>query len=200
MAPSIKLTYFPFKGRVEATRLALHVGGIPFEDERITSEEFAKRKSDGSLPFQSLPTMTVDGMTVAESNAILRYAGKLTGLYPKDEKAALKVDMVVDAPEAVITAIFSDSSKEARTKVVEETFPRYLGALNKIFAETTGPFLLGEEMSIADLKLANLIASVNKGEQFDHVPAGCLDEYSHLLASSKAVMAHEKVAEWNAAH
>ena len=30
------MTYFPFKGSAEAIRLALFIGGVDFEDERIT--------------------------------------------------------------------------------------------------------------------------------------------------------------------
>ena len=32
----LKLIYFPFGGRAEATRFALYLGGVEFEDVRIT--------------------------------------------------------------------------------------------------------------------------------------------------------------------
>lgn len=108
--------------------------------------------------------------------------------------------MVLDAPDLVFTTTFREKSKEGRAKIIEEVFPRYLWALNKIFGETQGPFLLGEEMTIGDLKLANRVIGINSGQQFDHIPAGCIDEYTHLLASAKAVLAHPKVLEWNAMH
>lgn len=44
-APAIKLIYFDFGGRAESIRLALHVGGVPFEDVRITEEEFRSYKA-----------------------------------------------------------------------------------------------------------------------------------------------------------
>jgi hypothetical protein len=47
-APAIKLIYFDFGGRAESIRLALHVGGVPFEDARITEAEFSSYKAGAS--------------------------------------------------------------------------------------------------------------------------------------------------------
>ena len=39
----LKLTYFDFSGgRAEPARLALHIGGIPFEDYRFAPSDFAE--------------------------------------------------------------------------------------------------------------------------------------------------------------
>jgi hypothetical protein len=45
MNSEIKLIYFDTEGRAEPIRLALFVGGIPFEDKRISGEEFGLLKS-----------------------------------------------------------------------------------------------------------------------------------------------------------
>lgn len=76
--PELKLTYFDFGGRAQPIRRALAYGDVSFEDERIPGEKFIKRKMGGKLPFGSLPVMEIDGEMVAESDAMLRYAGKLT--------------------------------------------------------------------------------------------------------------------------
>jgi hypothetical protein len=44
MAP-LKLIYFDIAGRAEMIRLALHIGGIEFEDVRVGREEFAANKA-----------------------------------------------------------------------------------------------------------------------------------------------------------
>lgn len=44
MAP-LKLLYFDIAGRAEMIRLALHIGGVDFEDVRIGREEFAAGKA-----------------------------------------------------------------------------------------------------------------------------------------------------------
>ena len=41
---SIKLIYFDIPGRAEAIRIALHSGGVKFEDSRISGPEFASLK------------------------------------------------------------------------------------------------------------------------------------------------------------
>ncbi len=59
-------------------------------------------KAASTLPFQSLLTTTVDCDVYTESEAMLRYSEKLCGLYSKCDKAAIKVDMIVDALVTVI--------------------------------------------------------------------------------------------------
>jgi glutathione S-transferase len=49
MAP-LKLLYFDIAGRAEMIRLALHIGGVDFEDVRIGREEFAAGKACESPP------------------------------------------------------------------------------------------------------------------------------------------------------
>ena len=92
--PQLKLTYFDFHGgRAEPVRLALHIGGIEFEDHRFAFPEFAAVRK--STPFGQVPTLQVDGVQVTQCDSILRYAGKLAGLYPADAFQALLCDEVM---------------------------------------------------------------------------------------------------------
>ena len=94
--PTYKLTYFDFDGgRGEPVRIALHAAGIEFEDERLSFEEFGEMRH--TLRFSSLPALEIDGNPVTQSNAILRYIGKMAGLYPEDDLQALYCDEVLDA-------------------------------------------------------------------------------------------------------
>src|ERR1043166_7304225 len=81
--PKLKLIYFDFHGgRGEPARLALSMRGIPFDDDRVSPSDWERRKPN--TPFGALPVLEVDGQTLAQSNAINRYVGKLTDLYPTD--------------------------------------------------------------------------------------------------------------------
>jgi len=100
---TIKLTYFGGKGRAEPCRLAFHIGGVAFEDERINFEQFMALKP--KLPFGTVPAVTVDNVQSAQSAAILRYAGKLGGLYPADPVQALQVDCFLDGLTELLNAI-----------------------------------------------------------------------------------------------
>jgi len=92
-----KLLYFNFPGKGECIRLAFHYGGIPFEDYRFSSrEEFTKMKESGELQFGQVPALVVDGKTLTQSAAILRFVGKRAGLYPEDPVLAAHVDAIMD--------------------------------------------------------------------------------------------------------
>lgn len=86
-------------------------------------------KAAGKFPFRSIPTLSIDksNMLYAESGALLRYAGKRTGLYSSCENAALKVDMVVDALESILAGAFAATETLSGIKFSDVTFPRYFG-------------------------------------------------------------------------
>ena len=64
-----KLTYFDTAtSRGEECRLALHVAGLPFEDDRLNRDQWTARKA--STPFGALPVLAVEGRQLAQSNAI----------------------------------------------------------------------------------------------------------------------------------
>lgn len=193
---TIKLTYFDARARAEALRLAFHIGGVEFEDERLTYQQFGdSRGKDGFASFYTLPVVKIDGVEYSQSHAILRYAGKLSGLYPDDPLPALRVDEITDTCEDIVNKIFAAKGKEGREKFMEEWFPRYFNTLEDLLGSADGPFVLGETLSIADLRLYVLCYSLKKGV-FDHVPADALDKYPNVGKCYDAVAQQEKVAQW----
>jgi prostaglandin-H2 D-isomerase / glutathione transferase len=70
-----------------------------YEDKRLPFPEFGAQKAAGAFPFKSVPVLDIGGERYAQSGAILRYVGKLAGLYPEDPVAALRVDMAMEAME-----------------------------------------------------------------------------------------------------
>ena len=79
--PKITLTYFDFAGsRGEECRLALHLAGVPFEDERLKGSAWQSRKA--SAPFGALPVLTVEGHSpIAQSNADIPQCSIITIYY-----------------------------------------------------------------------------------------------------------------------
>ena len=113
--PKLILTYFDFDGgRGEAARLAMHLGGIAFEDRRIPGKDWPALRD--TMPFQALPVLEVDGVSISQSNTINRYLGKLTGLYPRDDWQATLVDEVMDAVEDISTSIGNTMALEGAAK------------------------------------------------------------------------------------
>ena len=116
--PKLKLSYFDAHGgRGEPARLALSVGGIAYEDNRIPGTEWAKHKPN--MPFGSMPTLEVDGQVLTQCNAINRYLGKPADLYPTDPWQAALCDEVMDAIEDADTKIGATFSMSEEQKKIE---------------------------------------------------------------------------------
>lgn len=191
----LKITYFDMHGgRAEPARLALEIGGIEFEDERISFKEFGEMRS--GTPFNSVPTMEIDGRLVTQSNAINRYVGKLTGLYPDDPLQALLCDEAMDAVEDVMHHIVhtfglkGDALKAAREELVNGPMTVYLRGLNNRLELAGGEYFADGRLTIADLKVFVWISSLRKGT-LDHVPADLPDRIAPLLTAHMERIAND---------
>ncbi len=162
-APRVRLTYLNIRGLAEPARLALWVGGVVFGDERVTYDDVTRMREAHLSPFGQVPLLHVDGVVYAQAGAILRWAGRETGLYPDDDPALqLRVDMVEeclgDVRKALVPVWYgsclgrdprtgklpaegalSAQQREDVTRVVNETYvPTYLAQLERLF-ETPPP-------------------------------------------------------------
>ncbi|CAM9851402.1 unnamed protein product [Ectocarpus sp. 13 AM-2016] len=102
MPSTATLHYFGLPGRGEATRVALAYAGKDFVDNTMGFPEYGACKWAG----KGLPVLEMDDAEYFQSTALLRYAGKMGGLYPDDALAALKVDEIVMIAEDVLTNMF----------------------------------------------------------------------------------------------
>jgi len=193
-----KVIYFQASGRAAGIRLVLTVGGVEFDDERISGEEFAKRKAAGEFPFGSLPCLEIDGKVIPQTASILRYAAKLAGSYPSDPVQAAFADAVVETLQELIDLLaptFRMAEEEkiaARKTIVETQWPKFLNGLNKIFAEHT-PLLGGDKPNYADLQFYAFAKNVRDGS-FDGIATNLFDAYPALTAALDATKAHPLVA------
>jgi len=163
-----KLEYFDVPGRGYAIRVALKYGGISFEDKRIPFSEWPKLKP--TTPYQSVPLITIDGKIYAQSNAILRYVAKFTGLYPTDDILALEVDEICDASEDIGTIITSslfvkgEEFKTNREKINNTILPEWLGKVEKRLEQFgSNDSVTGKGLTMADLKLCTEINWIKSG-------------------------------------
>ncbi len=105
--PKLKLYYFNIPGKGEPIRLACAYGGVELDDFRMHANEFHDLKVSGKLAFGQVPALSVnDDQMIFQSAAIMRYVGKLTGLYPtNDDLLAAKIDMIVDSENDMFTGL-----------------------------------------------------------------------------------------------
>ncbi|MGE5471434.1 MAG: glutathione S-transferase family protein [Bacteroidota bacterium] len=183
----LKVTYFDVPGgRAEPTRLALHIGGIAFEDYRFPFSDFPEVRKN--TPLNQVPTLQINDLQVTQSDAITRYVGKLTGLYPTDNLQALFCDEVLSALEDVnirIGATFGmtgDELKNARTALVDGPLPRYLQWLQKQLESHGGEYLADNRLTIADLKAFVCLRGLVSGK-LDHIPTDLLDQVAPKLVA-----------------
>lgn len=183
----LKLTYFDFSGgRAEPVRLAFHIGGIAFDDDRFAPGDFAEVRK--TTPLNQVPTLHIDGVQVTQSDAIARYAGKLAGLYPEDDLQALFCDEVMGALEDInvkIGASFGlsgDTLKNAREALAVDVLPRYLRWLQNQLESHGGLFFADRRLTIADLKAFGILGWLGSGK-LDHIPADLVQTVAPKLAA-----------------
>jgi len=190
-----KLTYFDIDGgRGEPIRLALHIGGIDFEDVRLKSPEF--REARQSFRFQALPVLEIDRQPISQSNALVRYVGKLAGLYPADDLQALYCDEAMDVVEDLNHAVGrtfglqGDAMKQARQELIEGRLATYLKGLDGLLARGGGQFFADGRMTVADLKVFVETRSLAKGV-LDHVPTDLVEGLAPALAEHRERIAND---------
>ena len=183
----LKLTYFDFSGgRAEPARLALHIGGIPFDDNRFAFGDFAEVRK--TTPLDQVPTLHVNDVQVTQSDAITRYAGKRAGLYPEDALQALFCDEVMGALEDINTKIVAtfgmtgDALKHARETLAADVLPRYLRWLQNQLEAHGGEFFADHRLTVADLKVFVMLRWFSSGK-LDHIPADLVEAVAPKLAA-----------------
>lgn len=201
--PKLKLSYFDFHGgRAEPARLALHIGGVAFEDYRFAHAEFAEVRK--STPFGQVPTLHVDGVQVTQCDSILRYAGRLAGLYPADAFQALLCDEVMYVVEEAGVKLgptfrmTGDAQKEARTALVNGSMPVYLAWLQTQLLAHGGEYFADNRLTVADLKVFVDVRGLNSG-RLDHVPTDLVETVAPALnAHMRRIAQTPAVAEYYA--
>jgi prostaglandin-H2 D-isomerase / glutathione transferase len=183
--PQLKLSYFDMHGgRAEPVRLALAVGGIAFEDHRFAYPAFAEVRK--TTPFGQVPTLQVDGVQVTQCDAMLRYAGKLAGLYPNDPFQALLCDEVAYVVEEAGVKLgptyrmAGEEQKAARLALVNGSMPVYLAWLQTQLLAHGGEYFADKRLTVADLKVFIDVRTLNSG-RLDHVPTDLVERVAPAL-------------------
>ncbi|CAE8605363.1 unnamed protein product [Polarella glacialis] len=101
--PSLRLSYLPFRAMAETTRFMFRHGNVPYQDEVVWGHVFSARRASGEYPFDKVPVLYVDGMTVAQSGSIARYAAKLAGCYPLEPALCALNDAVFELAQELCT-------------------------------------------------------------------------------------------------
>lgn len=203
----IYYSHTPF-WRAEVLRVSLFISNIPFEDVRISREEFISMIKTGYLPngkkvpFHQLPVIEVDGEIIGQTGAIARYCGKISNLYSNDNINAAKIDQIIDAATDITNLVSPTIREKDEQKKVEDRLllknkllPRWFRYLENILLESTSDWFVENKMTIADIAMWRLLGWLISGI-IDGLPTTIVDSYPKLKNIHTNVHHHPKVQEW----
>jgi glutathione S-transferase len=200
--PQLKLTYFDAAGRGEPIRVALYMAGLSFDDQRLQFPDFAALKAQGAFPLGSVPVLTVDGVTYAQTASILRYVARLgnTDLYPTDPLVGLHVDTVLDTFNDTLASALTPSFREQdptrklemRAVFADGPLQTCCSYVERVLGQTDGPFVGGHTLTIADIVVALQVLQMRNGV-LDGITSAHVASFPRLNALVDAYLDHPRV-------
>ena len=185
-----ELIYFASPGYAEPTRFCLEISQVNWKNTTVDREGFLALKEQGELPYGLLPILKTPQGTLAESNALMRYAATLAGIEPEDLFVRGKVDEMIEiinnwrvhfTPTFYIENL--DEKIAARQALFVEGGPidAALRDLEKVIeASPTGWVIGTEDMTLADVKAFLNVFMMFSG-QFDGIEKDMIQNYPGLL-------------------
>ena len=202
----IYYSHLPF-WRAEVLRVSLYIKDVPFEDIRVSREEFIHLIKTGFLPngmkvpFHQLPVIEVDGKIIGQTGAIARYCGKVSNLYSNDILKAAKIDQIIDAATDITNVVSPTIREKDEVKKIEDRkilvnklLPRWFRYLENLLSEDDSIWFV-EKMTIADIAMWRLLGWLTSGI-IDGIPTSIIDDFPKLKNIHHQVHTHPKVQEW----
>ncbi|KAM9345175.1 glutathione S-transferase 3-like [Symphorus nematophorus] len=179
MSGKVVLHYFNGRGKMESIRWLLTVAEVEFDEVHLTTrEQYEKLLSDGSLMFQQVPMVEIDGMKLIQTKAILNYIAEKHGLHGKDIKDRVMINQytegLMDLMEMIMMLPFTADPKPKLDNIYTKATERYLPVFEKVLAGSI--YLVGGKLSCADVQL--LECTLMLEEKF----AGILADFRNVKA------------------
>jgi glutathione S-transferase len=119
----------------------------------------------------------------------------IPNLYPTDPQKALLVDEAIAVIDQILllTPKDEDPATKAKNREAFHTsgFLRIgMELLEGRLQDSGGPFLLGEEVSIADLYVRAPLGDLFDLKQFEDIPDSFYDEFPNVQTCATAVLTH----------
>jgi len=192
------LSYFDLDGsRGNPSRICLYAaqqaGKTEWIDNRVEGKVYTDGKAAGKWPTGLPELILPNGTAVSQSVAVTAYCGKLGGLYPEDPAQGLLVDAFMITCNDSLSGCPADPDPDVMKAKREEYANGTMKKLFNVLCDMieTGPFLLGDKISCADLVYHDFCAFMLRSGRFSYMPTDYPDGFPKLVALEKAVEASD---------
>ncbi|MFH4981893.1 hypothetical protein AB6A40_008602 [Gnathostoma spinigerum] len=156
MGGGYKLSYFPIRGLAEPIRMLLVDQGIPFQDIRVTAEEWTKLKP--TMHFGQMPCLHDGDMQIVQTGAILRHLARKHNLNGMTEMDATYADMFYEGLRDLHTKyakMIYQAYETEKDSFIKEVLPAELANFEKLLKTRSDGkhYILGENICFADYAL-----------------------------------------------
>jgi len=210
-----RLTYFDGRDKGETARQILAFAGVPFDDVRVTEEEWPAIKP--STPFGQMPVLEVDGKALAQSHAINRYLARQFGLAGSNEWESAQIDALSDGMDEMRKylehnwtswaggqllehlrktyhgLVFDRSPAEKQEwlkKAMEEFFKPRLQRFETFLLENRTGYFVDSKISSFDIEFAETLS------QFEELMPGILGHFKELSEFVTKIHSHPNLKKW----
>jgi glutathione S-transferase len=168
--------------------------GQPFTNVAITTaDDLAALRASGRLPFDQMPLLEIDGLSLSQTTALIRYLARRGGLMPADPVEAAWADMVAgvaaDLVEPAIQAAFQPTPAVVQSTLAER-MTKFAPRLERRLAMRQTGWVAGEDLSFADVVLAEALTA-----HLELAPAS-LERYPLLDALRRRVTQQPRIAAY----
>jgi len=198
------LHYFNARGRGEIIRYMFVFAKMPYNDHRMTQDEWAQFKPKAPLGQVPLLECNKEGKSqfLCQSGAIIRHVAFATGLIGKNPYETARADEAFESLKEVLEAggkvMFEKDparKEELMQQLKTEVAPRIFGFLEKRLVDNGGKNLAGGEgYTYADLFVAQFLDSMAKRPMMDM--AMMAKNFPNVVALAKNINESPEIAAY----
>jgi len=188
----VVLHYFDLYGRAEVLRMLLKAHSVDFEDHRFGSEEWIRLKPKAE--FQVCPLLEVEGKTLCETRAILRFLCMRKDLYPSNPKEIYLCESLCDFVDDLRLPLIDAARTSDIDKMMkaQAALPQRLLALEKRLKRKQGSplaYFHGKAAGMADFLVFNFLwdnflSPERKEDRAELVPKALVEFAERMLGNS----------------
>lgn len=169
-----RLTYFSSRGRAELIRLVCAEAGVRYEERSLgvydavhKTPAFLELRATGVLPFGAVPLWEEPGgLTLVQSDAIVRHVARSRGLYGRDAIEAARCDVILAATDDVrlevrrVLTVAPEQRAGLRAELAATVLPRWLSQFEALLTAEGAGFIVGAGVTVADVALFQMFENL----------------------------------------